>query len=592
MMEGDNEKTAGDATAGPPASKTLEYEQLSLARLMVILFPVTLTYFLLLLDTSIIATAIPQITSHFHSLLDVGWYGSAYQLGYAAFQPMSGKLYTYFDTKCTFLIFFAVFELGSVLCAAAASSTMLIVGRAVAGLGSSVLMNGALTIISDCVPPHRQPLIMGMNMALGQLGTACGPLIGGALTEKVSWRWCFYINLPIGGVVFLMVLLTRLPTSIEKPRARDVIRTVVKSLDLFGFVLIAPAVVMLLLALTWGGNQYPWDSSRIIGLFIGAGVTFLAFLGWEYTRGDGAMIPLSLLRMRVIWSAAGTLFFFYGVMFSFNYYLPIYFQVVKNDSALMSGVHMLPNILAQVLLAVTAGALVQRFGYYLPFIVLGTALMTIGSGVLSMIGTSTPEHDLIGYQIIFGAGIGLSVSIPFITIPNLIPRPQIPTAMAIVIFSQFLGGAVMLSAAQTIFSNSLRHLLAEDLSATEAGRIIESGARSVRDIVSGTQLTAVLDDYSTAIDRIFYMGIGLGGVAFLFCWGLGWRDIRQKKDVTTEENQMLDGLEVARSASDAKSETGRRSDIGEQSEIGNEPSTGEPDALDETQGLSIKWKGQ
>ncbi|RDW83574.1 MDR family MFS transporter [Aspergillus mulundensis] len=572
-MAGDSEQGNSKPAGTPLPPKPLEYEQISLARLMILLFPVTLTYFLLLLDTSIIATAIPQITSSFNSLLDVGWYGSAYQLGYAAFQPMSGKLYTYFNTKWTYLIFFAVFELGSVLCAAATSSTMLIVGRAVAGLGSSVLMNGALTIISDCVPPHRQPLVMGMNMALGQLGTACGPLIGGALTEKVSWRWCFYINLPIGGVVFLMVLLTRLPTGIEKPPARDVIRTAVKSLDLVGFVLIAPAVTMLLLALEWGGNQYAWDSSRIIGLFVGSGATFLVFLGWEYTRGENAMLPLSIIRLRVIWSAAGTLFCFYGVMFPFNYYLPIYFQVVKNDSALMSGVHMLPNILAQVLFAVTAGALVQRFGYYLPPIVLGTALMTVGSGLLSTIGISTPEHDLIGFQIIFGAGIGLSVSIPFITIPHLIPRPKIPTAMAIVVFSQFLGGAVMLSASQTIFTNSLRDLLANDLPGTEGVRIIDSGARSVRDIVAGAQLTAVLEDYSTAIDRIFYMGIALGGGAFLFCWGLGWRDIRQKEE-TAEEKPTLETVEVE------DPEANRHPHPGEQIESAKESFTGRSESYE------------
>ncbi|KAL4925326.1 major facilitator superfamily domain-containing protein [Aspergillus undulatus] len=391
-----------------------------------------------MLDSSIVATAIPQITSRFNSLLDVGWYGSAYQLGYAAFQPM---------IKTTSLSFFAVFEIGSAICGAATSSKMLITGRA--------------------------------------LGIACGPLLGGAFTERVSWRWCFYINLPVGAVVFVLLLFYRLPGQPERPRPREVLR-----------------------------NQYVRESSRVIGLFTGSGDTFLVFLIWEYSRGDSAMIPFSLLRQRIVWSASTTMFFFCGVLYLASYYLPIYFQVVKNDTALMSGVHLLPWIFAQVLLALTAGAMIHRFGYYLPSIVIGTVLTTVAHGLYSTFDSATPSGRWIAYEILYGAGSGMTTSIPFIAIPSLIAKPQIPTVMAIVIFMQFLGGAIILSAEQKAFSNSLRDLLTEHLPGANVDAIIAAGARSIRDI-----------DYTTAIQRVFYLGVGVSGAAFVFCWGLVWKDI-------------------------------------------------------------------
>ncbi|RDW58821.1 hypothetical protein BP6252_13297 [Coleophoma cylindrospora] len=514
-----------------PAEKPSETQLPTISGLKraLIILPTTLVYFLVMLDSSIISTAIPQITTEFNSLLDVGWYGSAYQLASSAFVPLAGKIYTFFPIKWSFLAFFTIFELGSTLCGAAQSSPMLIVGRAIAGLGASGLMNGILTILAAIIPPHKLPRVLGLNISLGQVGMACGPLIGGALTEYATWRWCFYINLPAGAVVGVLLLGLKIPEIHPKPPVREVLRKAVLTMDLFGLVLLWPAAIMFFFALQWGGNQYRWDSSTVIGLFVGAAVTFAAFLWWEYRCADNALLPFSMLRMRVISSASATMFFFMSAMLTSYYYLPIYFQAVKGDSPLMSGVHILPSILSQVIVTMSTGTLIQKLGYYLPNVLIGTALTTIAYGLYSTLRPITSVGKWIGYQIIGGAGSGAASSGSYIAIQNTVPRASIPTAMAIVILCQNLGSAVSLTIAQTIFSNSLRSDIAADVPGVNADAILAGGARMVRSLVSAQQLPAVLSAYSKAIDAVMYLGIGLGVSAFACAWGLGFKDIRKKE---------------------------------------------------------------
>ncbi|KAL2817541.1 major facilitator superfamily domain-containing protein [Aspergillus granulosus] len=541
MLDEPPKPTEADTNVTPGAEEWIDG-----VPLFMVISGVTLVVFLMLLDTSIVATAVPKITNHFHSLQDVAWYGSAYTLASCALQPLTGKFYTYFNSKVVFLTFFVLFEIGSLISGVANSSKMLIIGRAVSGMGTSGMVNGALTIIAGAVPMHKRPAIIGIMMGLAQLGLVLGPLIGGVLTDKVSWRWCFYINLPIGGLVAILLLFTRIPEQRKKDRAIDVLPTFFKAFDLVGFVLFAPAAIMILLALEYGGNKYPWDDSRVIGLFCGGGATAIVFLVWEYRTGKGAMIPFHLVTQRIAYSSYLTMASIFGLTMVVAYYLPIYFQAVKGHSALTSGVDLLPNILAQLVMAVCSGVLTGKLGYYLPWAVVGAAFCAVAAGLLSTLSPTTVTAAWAGYQIIMGLGRGAATQPPMLAVQNNISPDDVSTAMAILTFSQTFGGSIFLAIANVIFSAGLRDQIPRYAPNVNPEDVIAAGATGFREIVAPEDLEGVLRGYAKSIDWVMYLTVGLCVAQFMSSWGMGWKDVRKKQEVkenTTEEVAKKEGEE-------------------------------------------------
>ncbi|OOF90594.1 hypothetical protein ASPCADRAFT_156514 [Aspergillus carbonarius ITEM 5010] len=504
--------------------------------LVMVITGITLVVFLMLLDMSIVSTAIPTITSQFHSLDDVAWYGSAYTISSAALQPLTGKYYTYFSSKWTFLTFFGVFELGSLLCGVATSSKMLIVGRAVAGMGSSGILNGALNILAGAVPIQKRPAMIGVIMGVGQLGLVGGPLVGGAFTTYSTWRWCFYMNLPIGAVVAALLLFTRIPDQKPKPPVRHVLQSLfLQKFDLLGFVLFAPACIMLLLALQYGGNSYAWDSATVIGLLCGSVGTFLVFAVWERYMGNEAMIPGHLVHDRIVLSSSLLAMSIFGFTMTLSYYLPIYFQAVRGKSALTSGVDLLPNILCQLVMAVASGVLTSKLGYYLPWGVLGAILNAIGNGLLSTLSVHTSVPTWAGYEALVGFGRGAISQVPMIAIQNTVTDSDVSTAMAMMTCAQTFGGAIFLAVAEVIFAQALKSNIPQYAPSVDAATVISAGATGFRDVVSAQELPGVLVAYAKSVGEVFYLSAALSVVQFGFAWGVGWRSVKKGLDKKKEE---------------------------------------------------------
>ncbi|KAF4979889.1 hypothetical protein FZEAL_4000 [Fusarium zealandicum] len=507
-----------------------EIEYLTGWKLTSLMISITLAAFLMLLDMSIIVTAIPRITSDFHSLRDVGWYGSSYNLASAALQPLSGKIYTYFKSKWIFLGCLFVFELGCLVSGVANSSVVLIIGRTISGIGASGIQNGALTIVAASVPLHKRPSLVGILMGGAQLGLVIGPLVGGAFTQYTTWRWCFYINLPIGAICTILVVLVKIPD--RRVRTNEtVFKILTTKLDFTGFVLFAPCTVMFLLALEWGGVDYAWNSATVIGLFCGGAGLFVVFIFWERHVGAGAMIPLPIIRKREVWTACLTQMFLFATVIVASFYMPIYFQSITEASPFDSGVNMLPSILSQLASAACSGVLAQKVGYYIPFAALSGAISAIGNGLLSTLGPHTPTAKWAGYQILVGFGRGIGMQMSIIAVQANTSPDVTSVATAVLVFSQVFGGAIFVSMANVIFNSKLHDELVARLPDVDASAVIDAGAAALRDAVGVEDLPQALLAYSEGVRAAFLLAVAASCGMFITSWGMGWNDIRKKAPV-------------------------------------------------------------
>ncbi|KAG4418453.1 hypothetical protein IFR04_008438 [Cadophora malorum] len=533
-----------------PDNKVPEY--ITGIRLHLVLFGVTAVMFLVMLDMTIVVTAIPSISNDFDSIKDIGWYGTAYLLCSAALQPLSGKLYQYYTSKKLFLGGVFIFEVGSLICALAKDSNTFIVGRAISGIGSSGLTVGMLTILASSAPLAKRPLYLGFMMGMGSIGLVLGPVIGGILSQHASWRWCFWINLPIGGITATLLTFIHVPNAklviADKPTPLQTF----DRLDLPGFALFAPGCVMLLLAVEWGGVTYAWSSANVIGLLCGAVVIIIIFFVWEGRRGDTAMIPFFLLKNRVVICACLTMTLSQGSLMVVTYYIPLWFQVVKDASPTMGGVYYLPSVGSQVIGSIMTGALTSRLGYYTPFAIAGTALTSISCGLFSTLTPTSNAGMWVGYQIISGFSRGLTMQQPLTAIQAVIPKSRLAVGNSFLMFCQILGGALFVSFGQTIFSNALKPALRKYAPEVDPETVYAVGASAFRTVIAKEQVTGVVLAYNDALNKVFYLGAGATVVAFASSFGLGWTNLKTKKAQEDVENVKLEDVKPKSDAEEPK----------------------------------------
>ena len=307
----------------------------------------------------------------------------------------------------------AVFEIGSLICGVAQNSTTLIIGRAIAGAGGAGIASGAYTLIALSAPPSQRPAFTGLLGATYGTASVIGPLLGGVFTDKATWRWCFYINLPIGGAAFAIILF-----SLTAPRSVQPVKVDLKEkilqMDVPGTLLLIAAIVCLILALGSGGVTKPWSNSSVIGELVGFGLLLICFGLIEWYSGGRALIQGRLLKKRIIYISIVYIFPFAGNFFMLLYYIPIYFQAVDGVSPAESGIRNVPFVIGVSLLTIISGMIISKWKHYVPIMITGSILSTIGTGLLYTLDVGSPSSHWIGYQALAGIGAGLSIQVPII----------------------------------------------------------------------------------------------------------------------------------------------------------------------------------
>ncbi|KAH6900344.1 major facilitator superfamily-domain-containing protein [Thelonectria olida] len=433
----------GPKAGDPEAGRTKLQTFLIMAALCTALF-------LAALDMTIITTAIPTIAAEFHSSTGYVWIGTAYLLGNAAFVPTWGKISDIFGRKPVILVAAVIFWVGSLICALSKSMPMLIAARAIQGVGGGGLIVLPNIAISDLFSMRNRGMYFGILGMVWALASAVGPVLGGVFTSKVTWRWCFYINLPISGVAFFVLIFVLKLHNPKTPMKEGIL-----AIDWAGSILIIGGTLMWLLGLEFGGVTYPWKSATTICLIVFGILVVGLFLVYEWKVAKYPIIPIRLFHNRNSVAAFGLAFTHAFTFMSGSYWLPLYYQGVLGASSLLSGVYLLPYVLALSFISAAVGIFIKKTGMYKLAIVAGFVVAVIGFGLFTDLESQANWTKIIIFQIIAGLGIGPNFQAPLLALQTNVEPRDIGSATSSFSFIRQLGTSISVVVGGVIFNNEM-----------------------------------------------------------------------------------------------------------------------------------------
>ncbi|MFC9327421.1 DHA2 family efflux MFS transporter permease subunit [Kitasatospora sp. NPDC057015] len=499
-----SDTTVTEAAPAPPTPPSLSRRQTN-----VVFVTIVLGMLMAALDQTIVSTALPTIVADLGGGGHMAWVVTAYLLAETVSTVLVGKFGDLFGRKVVFQVSAVVFIAGSVISGAANGMAVLIVGRAVQGFGGGGLMVTAMALIADVIPLRERGKYQGALGAVFGVTTVVGPTLGGLFTDHASWRWCFYVNIPIAAVMIVMAARTI-------PSVRAAVRPVI---DYLGIVLIALGASGLVLGLEWGGNEYAWNSAVIIGLFTASVLLLVAFVLVEL-RAPEPMLPMHLFRNSVF-TVCSILSFIVGfAMLGAMTYLPTYLQFVDGVSATGSGVRTLPMVAGLLGMSMLSGVVVSRTGRYRIFPILGTAVMALGLFLMSTMGPSTGVWLESLYMFVLGLGIGLAMQVLTIAVQNTVPYHELGTATSGVTFFRTLGSSFGTAVFGTLFTNQLGpNLEAAFAQSPGVPPAAVQSPQALRELPP-EQAAPFITAYADTINYVFQWVVPVALVGFVVAWFL------------------------------------------------------------------------
>ena len=480
--------------------------------------------FLAALDQTIVSTALPTIVGDLGGLNHLSWVVTSYLLASTVSTPLYGKLGDMMGRKPVFLAAILIFLAGSMLAGLSQSMGELIGFRALQGIGAGGLMVGAQAIIGDIVPPRERGRYMGLIGSVFAVASIAGPLLGGFLVDNLSWRWVFYVNMPVGALAVLIVV-TRLHLHTPTVRHR---------IDLLGAGLLSGGVGALILLTTWGGNQYAWGSTTIVGLGVAGTALLVAFVWWE-NRASEPILPPALFRSKVF-SVANAMGFTIGMaMFGAIVFIPLFLQIVYGASPTSSGLRMLPLMAGLLVAAIASGRAISRIGRYKIFPIAGTATLVVGMYLLSLLRVGTAPWLASVYILVVGVGIGLVMQVLVLVVQNDARPQDIGVATSTATFFRSVGGSFGVAIFGTIFASRLASQLSRLPHSVTArlGSGVHLNPQQARHLPPAVHAD-FLYAFAHALHGVFLFGMALAVVPFVLSWLLDEVPLRTTLGRTAE----------------------------------------------------------